>query len=81
VFPGDVCLNKKRVRNDRPKSTQRGDETELANFFAKIEIELDAAKMFLTMERRQVALNWEFERPKPKHDYQRNENADHNSFP
>jgi hypothetical protein len=63
-----VCLNKKRVRNDRSKSTQRGNETELANFLAKIEIELDGPKMFLAMECRQVALNWEFDCTKPNHD-------------
>jgi hypothetical protein len=76
-----VCLNKKRVRNDRSKSTQRSNETELANFLAKIEVELDGPKMFLAMKRRQVALNWKFDGPEPNYDHQRNENADHNSFP
>jgi hypothetical protein len=52
-----VCLDEKRVSDDRSKSAQGANETELSNFFAKIEIKFDATKMFLAMLRRQVALN------------------------
>ena len=53
-----MSLDEKPVRDDRSKSAQGGNETELPEFFAQIEIKFDAAEMFLAMERRQVALNW-----------------------
>ena len=59
----DVCLDEKRVSDDRSKSAQGRNKTELPDFFAKIEIKLDATKMFLTMQHRQVALNGQFDYP------------------
>jgi hypothetical protein len=53
----------------------------LAKFFAKIEIKLDAAEMFLSMDCGEVALDWQFERPKRRQDYEHKKGADHNSFP
>jgi hypothetical protein len=53
-----VCPDKKRVSDDRSKSAQGSNEAELAKFFAKIEIKFNVAKMFLTMKRRQVVLDW-----------------------
>ena len=38
TFPGDMRLNEKCVREDGTKSAQGGDETELANLLAQIEI-------------------------------------------
>jgi hypothetical protein len=76
-----VCLDEKRVSDDRSKSAQGSNETELSNFLAKIEIELDATKMFVAMKCRQVALNWQFERPKRNQNCQRDKSPCHNSFP
>jgi len=74
-------LNKKRVGHDGSKSAQRGNESELAEFFAKIEIKLNAAEMFLSMECGEVALDWQFEPPKRHQDYEHKKRAYHNSFP
>jgi hypothetical protein len=57
-----VCLNEKSVSDDRPKAAQGGNETELAKFFAKIEVKFDATKMFMAMQRGQVVLKRQFER-------------------
>ena len=76
-----MCLNKKRVSDNRPKAAQGGDETELPKFFAKIEVKFDATKMFMAMQRRQVALNRQFERAERNQNRQHDKNAYHNSFP
>jgi hypothetical protein len=76
-----VCLNKKCVSDDPPKSAQGRDETELPKFFAKIEIKFDATKMFLAMQRCEVALNRQFERAERDQDRQHDKNAHHNSLP
>jgi hypothetical protein len=76
-----VCLDEKPVGDDRSKSAQGGNETELPNFFAQIEIEFDAAKMFMAVQPRQVALNWQFERPERNQNRQRDDSPYHNSFP
>ena len=49
-FPGYVRLNEKCIGYDRSKSAQRSDESELAKFFAQIEIKRDTAEMFLSMD-------------------------------
>ena len=46
-----MCLNEKAIGYDRSKSAQGGNETELPEFFSKIEIEFDAAEIFLSMLR------------------------------
>jgi hypothetical protein len=66
-----VRLHKKNVSNDRAKSAERRDETELSNSLSKIEIELDAAKMFLSMNGREFTFDWQFCGPEDEHDYQR----------
>jgi hypothetical protein len=76
-----VCLNKKSVSDDRPKSAQGGNKTELPKFFAKIEIKFDATKMFPAMKRRQVALNRQFKRTEPNQNRQHDKNPYHNSLP
>jgi hypothetical protein len=76
-----VCLDEKRVSDDRSKSTQSGNEPELPKFLAKIEIKFDATKMFLAMKRRQVAFNWQSDPPDGNQNRQRDKKAHHNSFP
>src|SRR6266404_401450 len=63
ALPRDMRLDEEPVGDDRSKSAQGGYETELPEFFAKIEIKLDAPKMFLSMARSEVALDWQFDRP------------------
>jgi hypothetical protein len=58
-------LKKKGVRYDCSKSAQSRDKPELAELFAEIEIKLDSVEMFLSMKHRQVAFNWQLERPEP----------------
>jgi hypothetical protein len=76
-----VCLDDKRVGDDRSKSAQGGNEPELAKFFAKIEIKFNAPKMFLTMKRRQIALDWQLDTAKGNQDPQRDKAPHHNSLP
>jgi hypothetical protein len=76
-----VCLDEQPVGHDRSKAAQRGNETELPKFFAKIEIKFNAAEMFLTMERRKVALNRQSERPERDQDCEGDKGPHHNSFP
>jgi hypothetical protein len=44
-----MCLNEKTIGDDRSKSAQGSDETKLPEFLSKIEIEFDAAEVFLSM--------------------------------
>jgi hypothetical protein len=76
-----VCLDEKRVSDDRSKSAQGSNEAELAKFFAKIEIKFNAAKMFLTMKRRQVVLDWQLDSAKCNQHRQRYQAPHYNSFP
>ena len=76
-----MCLDEKRVSDDCSKSAQGSNEPELAKFFAKIEVKFDATKMFMAMQRRQVALNRQFDRAKRNQNRQHDKNPDHNSFP
>jgi hypothetical protein len=54
-FPGHVCLDKKKIGQQRAKTAQRGDEPELPDFFAEIEI-CDVGKPQLSMLERERAL-------------------------
>ena len=63
-------LHEKNVRNDRAKSTKRCDETKLTKLFAQIEIKLDTAKMFLSMNGGEFALDRQFCGTEHKHDYE-----------
>jgi hypothetical protein len=74
-------LDEEPVGDDRSKSAQGGYETELPEFFAKIEIKLDAPKMFLSMARSEVALDWQFDRPDRKQGCHHQSDPYHNSFP
>ena len=74
-------LDEEPIGDDRSKSAQRGNETELPEFFAEIEIKLDAPQMFLPMKCGEVALDWQFESPERDQDRQHQKAPDHNSFP
>jgi hypothetical protein len=56
-------LKEKGVRDDCSKSAQSRDKPELAEFFTEVEIKFDSVEMFLSMKHRQVAFNWQLERP------------------
>jgi hypothetical protein len=70
AFPRHVRLHKKNVSNNRAKSTEGRDKTELPNLLSKIEIELDAAKMFLSMNGGEFAFDGQFCGTEHKHDYE-----------
>jgi hypothetical protein len=74
-------LNEKSIGNNRSKSAQGGDESELPDFLSEIEIKFDASEMLLSMDRSQVALNWQLERSECDQSYQHEKDAYHNSFP
>src|SRR5207247_7488148 len=80
-LPGHMRLNEKSIGDDCPKSAQSRDETELAKFFAKIEIKFHAPEMFLPVERCEVAFNWHFKGSEHDQDHDHENGADHNSFP
>jgi hypothetical protein len=61
VFPSRMRLDKKSIGDDCSKPAQCGDESELPKFFTKIEIELDAAEMFLPVKGREIAFDRQFE--------------------
>jgi hypothetical protein len=54
IFPSRVRLEKKCIGDNGSKSAQSSDESELPEFFAKIEIEFDAAEMFLPAKSRKI---------------------------
>jgi hypothetical protein len=47
-----VRLEEQTIGDNGSKSAKRGHESELPKLFAKIEIEFDAAKMFLPVQSR-----------------------------
>ena len=76
-----MCLNKKSIGNNRSKSAQGGNKSQLPDFLSEIEIKGDASEMLLSMNRGQVALNWELERSECDQRYEHQKDAYHNSFP
>jgi hypothetical protein len=76
-----VRLNEKSVGHNRSKSAQGGNESQLPDFLSELEIKLDASEMLLSMDRSQVALDWQLERSEGKQSYQHEKGAYHNSFP
>src|SRR5204862_6159543 len=61
VFPGGMRLDKKRIGDNCAKPAQRGDESKLPEFYAKHEIEFDAAEMLLPMKSRKIMFDRQFE--------------------
>jgi hypothetical protein len=74
-------LDEKRVGDDGAKATQRSDESELAEFFAKIEIEFDAAEMFLPVESGEIVFYRQFDQAHYDQYCERDQAPGHNSFP
>ena len=74
-------LNEKSIGDNRSKSAQGGNESQLPDFLSEIEIKFDASEMLLSMDRGQVALNWQLERSKCDQSDQHEKDAYHNSFP
>ena len=81
ALPRDMRLDEEPVGDDRSKSAQGGYETELPEFFAKIEVKLDAPKIFLSMACSEVALDWQFDRPDRDQECHHQSDPHHNSFP
>jgi hypothetical protein len=81
VFPGGMRLDKKRIGDNGAKSAQGSDESELAEFLPKIEIEFDAPEMFLPMKSREVMFDRQFEHAYHDQYRQRDQASRHNSFP
>src|SRR5262245_2552969 len=81
VLPSRVRLDKKRIGDNGSKPAQRRDESELAEFLAKIEIEFDASEMFLPVKSRKVMFDRQFEQAHHDQYRQRDQASRHNSFP
>jgi hypothetical protein len=54
-------LDEQSIGDNGSKSAQCGYESELPEFLAKIEIEFDAAEMFLPVKGREIAFDRQFE--------------------
>jgi hypothetical protein len=81
IFPSRVRLDEQTIGDNRSKSAQCGDESELPEFFAKIEIEFDTAEMFLPVKSRKIAFDRQFEQAHHDQHRQRDQASRHNSFP
>ena len=81
VFPSGMRLDKKGIGDNCAKPAQRGDESQLPEFFAKREVEFDAAEMFLPMKSRKIAFDRQFEQAHRNQDPKRDQASRHNSFP
>jgi len=57
VFPSCVRLDKKRIGDDGSKSAQRSDESQLPDFFTKIEVEFDATEVFLPVKNSKIVFD------------------------
>src|SRR5207248_9345725 len=80
VFPSRMGLDKKRIGDNCSKAAQCGDESELPEFLTKIEVEFDAAEMFLPAKLREIAFDWQFEQTHHDQHRQRDQASRHNSF-
>jgi hypothetical protein len=76
-----VRLEEQTIGDNGSKSAKRGHESELPKLFAKIEIEFDAAEMFLPVKSRKIAFDRQFEQAHHDQHRQRDEASRHNSFP
>jgi hypothetical protein len=74
-------LNEESVGDNGSKSAQCGDESQLPEFLTKIEIEFDAAEMFLPIKSCQIAFDRQFEQAQHDQYGQRDQPSRHNSFP
>ncbi len=74
-------LDEQSIGDNGSKPAQGGDESELPKFLAKIEIEFDAAEMFLPVNSREIAFDRQFEQAHDDQHRQRDQASRHNSFP
>src|SRR5262249_16368519 len=81
VFPSRMRLNKKRIGDNDAKSAWGSDESELADFLAKIELEFAAPEMFLPMKSRKIAFDRQFDQTHHDQYPERDQAPSHNSFP
>ena len=63
------------------KPAQSGNESELSKFFAKIEIEFNAAEMFLPVKNCEIAFHRQFEQTDYDQHRERDQTSRHNSLP
>jgi hypothetical protein len=81
VFPSRMRLDEESIGDNGSKPAQCGDKSELPDLFAKIEIEFDAAEMFLPVKSCEIAFDRQFEQAHHDQDRQRDQASRHNSFP
>jgi hypothetical protein len=81
VFPGRMRLDEESIGDNGSKSAQGGDESQLPEFLAKIQIELDAAEMFLAVKSRKIVFDRQFEHAHHDQHRKRDQATRHNSFP
>jgi hypothetical protein len=74
-------LDEKSIGDDGSKPAQSSHKSELPELFAKIEIEFDAAEMFLPVKSRKIAFDRQFEQAHHDQHRQRDQASRHNSFP
>jgi hypothetical protein len=74
-------LDEESIGDNGSKPAQCGDKSELPDLFAKIEIEFDAAEMFLPVKGREIAFDRQFEQAHHDQHPQRDQASRHNSFP
>jgi hypothetical protein len=74
-------LDEESIGDDGSKPAQSSDKSELPDLFAKIEIEFDAAEMFLPVKGREIAFDRQFEQAHHNQHPQRDQASRHNSFP
>jgi hypothetical protein len=76
-----VRLDEQSIGDDCSKAAQCGDESELPEFLAEIEIEFDAPEVFLPVKRRKIAFDGQLEQAHHNQHPKRDQAARHNSFP
>jgi len=76
-----VRLDEQSIGDNASKRAQGSNESELPKFLAKIEIEFDAAEMFLAVKTRKIAFDWQLEQAHHDQYRQRDQASRHNSFP
>ena len=81
AFPGDVCLDEGDVCDERTKTAQGGDKTELADLFSQVEPEPGLMEIGAAMLLGESSLDRQTQRPEDEQKGGNDGPADHNSFP
>ena len=79
-FPRHVRLNEESIGDQRTKTTQRRNESQLAELLAQSQIEIDRAEMQLSMRRRKRVFHRQLRRAEHRDADQDDENSHHNSL-